>query len=549
MSPYNEQSEDLLSQDSFGGLNFSWDNRWYSEVTQFDDRWVVEIAIPFKTLRFETGIETWGVNFFRNDIKSNAYHSWTPMPVNFRLTDLGYTGAMDWDRPPKKTGTNISLIPYVRTSHYTDKEVSPAEGATEFEAGLDAKLAVTSSLNLDLTVNPDFSQVDVDIQQTNLTRFRLRIGLLNLQTRAEETRNGQNYTIATFNQSILKRSLIKGYVTNRQAFVKGTGFDYGDYGRNAGLEFNYLNLSGTWNVFGGIHLSDKPEFGLGSFRNLAIQHGGRNLSFFLDYFGIDNDYYADIGFIPRLDNYDAANDTIVHLGYEHLYSQVGYTWRPRGERAVVAHGFNLRNRQDWLIDWEFNERSSSVDYEVQFRNTSEIGFSFEDNDTRLLFATAFTDGEPLSPGKYLYRSVSMAYESDERKALAFEGEVYNWGGVYNGSLNRYSAGLTYREQPWGNFSLTVEQNFLRLPEPFGGAALTLINQRSEVNFSNRIFWTTFLQYNTQADNFNINSRLQWRFAPMSDLFIVYSDNYLSSPFLQVNRNRGIVLKLNYWLTL
>lgn len=605
VSPYNVQSEDLLSQDSFGGLNFSWDNRWYSEVTQFDDRWIVEMAIPFKTLRFETGIETWGVNFFRNDIKNNAYHSWTPMPVNFRLTDLGYTGAMDWDRPPEKTGTNISLIPYVRTSHYTDKEVSPAEGATEFEAGLDAKLAVTSSLNLDLTVNPDFSQVDVDIQQTNLTRFslrfperrpfflenndlftnygtpparpiftrrmgldenaqpvpilygarlsgnlgkRLRIGLLNLQTRAEETRNGQNYTIATFNQSILKRSLIKGYVTNRQAFVKEAGFDYGDYGRNAGLEFNYLNLSGTWNVFGGIHLSDKPEFGLGSFRNLAVQHSGRNLSFFVDYFGIDNDYYADIGFIPRLDNYDAANDTIVHLGYEHLYSQVGYTWRPRGEHAVVAHGFNLRNRQDWLIDWEFNERSSSVDYEVQFRNTSEIGFSFEDNDTRLLFATAFTDGEPLPPGKYLYRNVSMAYESDERKALAFEGEL-QLGDFYNGSLNRYSAGLTYREQPWGNFSLTVEQNFLRLPEPFGSADLTLINQRSEVNFSNRIFWTTFLQYNTQADNFNINSRLQWRFAPMSDLFIVYSDNYLSSPFLQVNRNRGIVLKLNYWLTL
>ena len=70
-----------------------------------------------------------------------------------------------------------------------------------------------------------------------------------------------------------------------------------------------------------------------------------------------------------------------------------------------------------------------------------------------------------------------------------------------------------------------------------------------VILSHKLFWTTFFQYNTQSDNFNINSRLQWRFAPMSDLFIVYTDNYLSTPFLQVNRNRGIVLKLNYWLTL
>ncbi|MDG1573442.1 DUF5916 domain-containing protein [Robiginitalea sp. M366] len=604
VSPYNVQSEDLLSQNSFGRLNFSWDNRWFSEVTRFDDRWIVEMAIPFKTLRFETGLQTWGINFFRNDLKANQYHSWTPMPVNFNLTDLGYTGALTWDAPPQKTGTNVSVIPYLRTSLYKDKEAADPGVDSELDAGVDAKLALTSSLNLDLTVNPDFSQVDVDVQQTNLTRFslnfperrpfflenndlftsfgtpparpiftrrmgldenrmpvpilfgarlsgnvgnRLRVGLLNLQTKAEEGRNGQNYTIATFNQSVLKRSLIKGYVTNRQAVVKGEGFDYNDYGRNAGLEFNYLNLSGTWNVFGGLHLSDKPDIGLGTFRNLAVQHSGRNLNFFVDYFGIDTEYYADIGFIPRLDNYDAANDTIVHLGYEHLYSRVGYTWRPEGDKAVISHGFALQNRQDWQVDWTFNERASALNYEVRFRNTSQLQLSLEDNDTRLLFATRFTDAEPLPPGKYTYRAASLGYNSDTRKSIAFEGGMQT-GGFYNGTLNSFVAGLTYRVQPWGNFSLALEQNYLRLPGPYGSADLTLINQRSEVNFSNKLFWTTFLQYNTQADNFNINSRLQWRFAPMSDLFLVYTDNYLSTPFLQVNRNRGVVLKLNYWFT-
>ncbi len=604
ISPFNVQSEDLLSQSSFGELNYSWDNRWFSEVTRLEDRWIVEMAIPFKTLRFEEGTDTWGVNFFRNDLKRNEFHSWTPMPVNFQLYDLGYTGSLKWDESPDKTGTNISVIPYVRSSYYKNKETDPAEDDLEGDAGLDAKIALTSSLNLDLTINPDFSQVDVDVQQTNLTRYSLnfperrpfflenndlftnygtpparpiftrrmgldenrqpvpiqygarlsgnlgenfRIGILNLQTRPETGNNGQNYTIATFNQQVLKRSLVKGYFTNRQAVVKDEGIDKDDYGRNAGVEFNYLNLSGTWNIFGGLHMSDKPEIGRGWFRNLAVRHNNRNFSFFVDYFGIEDEYYADIGFIPRLDNYDAENDTVVHLGYEHLFTNASYTWRPEGEHAVIAHGFEFRNVIDWLTDWTFNERSTNLQYQVQFRNTSRIQLNLQDFDTRLLFATRFTGGEPLPPDTYLYQRASLNYNSDTRRRFAFNGQVEG-GEFYNGDLYRYSAGITYRIQPWGNFNLTAEQNFLRLPDPQGNEDLTLINLRSEINFSTSLFWTTFLQYNTQQDNFNINSRLQWRYAPMSDVFLVFTDNYVASPFLQVNRNRAIVLKVNYWLT-
>ena len=605
VSPYNVQSEDLLSERTFGELNFSWDNRWYSEVQRFDDRWIVEMAIPFKTLRFEAGNKRWGVNFFRNDLKAFQYHSWTPVPVNFRATNLGFTGALNWDRELQKTGTNVSVIPYMRTSQFKDKETDPAESGTDFDAGMDAKLALSSSMNLDLTINPDFSQVDVDVQQTNLTRFdlnfperrpfflenndlftsfgvppaqpiftrrmgldrdgmpvpilygarlsgnlgeRFRLGLMNLQTKAEEGRDGQNYTIATFNQSFLERSVLKGYVTNRQAVVKDQGLSYDDYGRNAGMEFNYLNLPGTLNIFGGLHFSDTPQAGTGTYRLIAMDLPGRNFDFYFNYFGIDTDYYADIGFIPRMDNYDAANDTTVHLGYEHWFSRAAYIFRPPPGKKVVSHGPSARVVLDWLPGWIFNERRTNLQYEVNFSNTSELGVGVEENETRLIFATQFTDGEPLPPGAYTYQRAGFSYESDARKRLAVETEV-EIGSFYNGTLNRYAGGFTYRIQPWGNFSLNLEQNNLKLPEPYGSENLTLINQRSEVNFSNKLFWTTFLQYNTQADNFNINSRLQWRFAPMSDIFLVFTDNYLTTPFLQVNRNRGVVLKLNYWLTL
>ncbi|MEM6699144.1 MAG: hypothetical protein AAF599_12150, partial [Bacteroidota bacterium] len=69
--------------------------------------------------------------------------------------------------------------------------------------------------------------------------------------------------------------------------------------------------------------------------------------------------------------------------------------------------------------------------------------------------------------------------------------------------------------------------------------------RIDLTFTKSLFWTTFIQYNNQIDNLNINSRFQWRFRPVSDLFIVYTDNYFPDDF--VNKNRALVLKLTYWL--
>jgi hypothetical protein len=153
---------------------------------------------------------------------------------------------------------------------------------------------------------------------------------------------------------------------------------------------------------------------------------------------------------------------------------------------VVAHGPSARIVLDWQPGWIFNERSTNVQYQVNFSNTSELEASLEENETRLIFATSFTDGEPLPPGAYTYQRAGFTYQSDARKPVAFEGQV-QVGSFYNGTLNRYGAGLTYRVQPWGNFSLRVEQNNLRLPDPYGSTDLTLINQRTEINFSNKLF--------------------------------------------------------------
>ena len=94
------------------------------------------------------------------------------MPRQFPSASLAYTGVLVWDVPPPDPGANISLIPYLLGGINKDYQAGKPE-KWRGDAGLDAKIAVTSSLNLDLTVNPDFSQVDVDKQVTNLDRFEL----------------------------------------------------------------------------------------------------------------------------------------------------------------------------------------------------------------------------------------------------------------------------------------------------------------------------------------------------------------------------------------
>lgn len=171
VTPYNVQSEYQFSANT-GSMDLStaWDNKWISNVKRYPDRYVVEMGIPFKTLRFDAKIKTWGVNFIRSDQKNNKFYTWTNVPVQFPGFDIGYLGSLVFEGELPSVKGNASLIPYVTGSLQRDPENLISTKA-KINAGFDAKLSLTPSLNLDLTANPDFSQIEVDEQVTNLTRF------------------------------------------------------------------------------------------------------------------------------------------------------------------------------------------------------------------------------------------------------------------------------------------------------------------------------------------------------------------------------------------
>lgn len=609
VNPAGVQTESLLTGETGrrgsqgrSGINTAWDNKWFSNVKNYPDRYTIEIAIPFKTLRFKDKSKTWGINFVRSERSNTTYQTWSPVPVQFRSMDLGYTGALIWDKAPKKTNRNISIIPYVSGSYSQDFEEGELPQYTR-KIGADAKIAITSSLNLDLTVNPDFSQVEVDQQVTNLTRFNIRfperrlfflensdifsnfgippmrpffsrrigldedaqpipinygarlsgnlnkdfrIGIMNLQTGETDDFAAQNYTAIAFNQRVLKRSTIKGYVLSRQGTKEGETIT-GDYNRNVGLEFNYLSQDGKFKAFGGgglglrAGISDKNHF-----YNIGTGYDSRNISFYTNLAGAGTNYHVDMGFIPSLIHYDAERDTTLQVGYHHNYTNFSYTLYPEKNPKIISHTFETQLIADVAMDGRFIAASPSLAYRLRWANSSGLQLEYKNDNIALLYPFSFTGETPLPADTYHTNGFEATYSSDNRKVFAYEAAV-NYGGFYNGTRTGFSLTAKYRIQPWGNFDLTFARNDLQFPDPYGSTLLWLISPRIEINFSKSVFWTTFFQFNTQNDNFNINSRLQWRFQPMSDLFIVYTDNYAVE--MWGPKNRALVLKLNYWLNL
>lgn len=591
-------SEALMSPNN---ADTNWDNKWFSATMNYEEYWTVEFAIPFKTLRFKSENDIWGINFMRLDPGSFETHVWSPVPRQFDPFDLGYYGDLIWDELPDPQGKNIALIPYTsaRIDRNADAETPMDYGVT---VGADAKIALTTGLNLDLTGNPDFSQVDVDQQVTNLTRFsiffperrqfflengdifnnygqfgtspfysrrigldpagrtvpilagarltgnlnsKLRLGTFTMQTAGTDISDGQNYSALNFQQSIGARSTVSGMFLNRQAF--GTeGFSDIDYGRNAGGQINLSTKNGVWSGHGALIHSFKEGI---TERNNHIYGGltynGQNFRAFGFLQNIGRDYYADMGFNARVVNYDPINDEIIRIGFTQFSSMIDYYIYPESEK-VNFHWSGLENFVYVNEGGKLNEWYTRVRHFIFFKNSSQLRFRLNNNYVDLIFPFALTN-TPLPVGQYNMTEFNVQYVSDQRKLLNYEiFAVY--GQFYNGTKLTYTVDLNYRVQPWGRFILGLERNEISLPDPYGKLNLTLANARIDINFSTTLFWTTFLQFNTQNSNFNLNSRIQWRYAPMSDLFLVYNDNYLVEDYFGP-KTRNLVLKLNYWLGL
>lgn len=599
------QTDALIATGS-DDMDTNWDNTWWVETRSFPGYFTAEYAIPLRILRFKEGKNTWGINIVRNDLSNGIYSTWAVVPFQFDGIDLGWTGALHWQTPPKRAKGNYNLAPYIGAGiqkNYEDN--TPLD--KNLNAGLDAKIGIGTGLNLDVTVNPDFSQIEIDEQVVNLTRFNVqlpekrtfflenadvfgnfgippirpffsrriglnddgtpgtilgglrltgnlgpdtRVGALMMQTRPEKGSITQNYSALTLTRRIFGRSTVGGYMLNRESFDKAEHTP-GQYRRNAGLETLFISTDGKWNGWLTHHRSFQPEATTKNWwGNTGFTYSTRKFNILVDALHTGENYEADMGFETRIRNYDVLRDTTVRIGYNFVFVESKYRifFNNTSSRLnfieIGASNFQVLNP-----DGSLNESSNNFGAEWNFKNTSTIKLSLNPNYAHVPVSFKFdeetdlTACPPLPAGEYRFINGNASWSSDYRQRL-FVSVNAQTGGFYNGQIHTAGFEMVWRIKTLVNLRMAAAWNRLNFPEPYCDVDFFNLTPRIEVFFAKNVWWTTFIQYNNQADNFNINSRFQWRFRPMSDLFVVYTDNYgVDVPGV---KNRALVAKMSYW---
>jgi hypothetical protein len=622
ITPMGVQSEGIMinggaTDESF---NNTWDNKWYSKVQRLKDRWVAEIAIPFKSIRYSP--DSWNMTFLRNDVKRNQISSWIATPIQYIPASLSYAGKIIWQDALPEHSTNISVIPYVAGSVSRDKENDkPTE--SDISAGFDAKIGLTSSMNLDLTVNPDFSNVEVDRQVVNLTRFEFsfperrqfflensdlfaapgypdsrpffsrriglakdtsgniqripilygarisgkvgkdwRIGLMNMHTREQEELGlpDQNYTVAVVQRQIFSRSNIGFVFVNKQSLgldnydssklyhesviykPQGqTSYTFKRYNRVYGVDFNLFSKSNKWTGDFYYHRSadanvEDKNYSYGAYlgynkREFQVQAGMQ---------GLGKNFNAETGFVPGLN---------VYPGYYSGFAAAQYRFYPTKKRVAVM-GPGIEYSLAALPDGQITDQSVEIGWDWNFLNTSRLEIG-----ALATFQRLPEDFNPIDPKgdstllageQFRWYTIGIEYQSDSRKVFNFSLES-SYGGFYNGTLLNINGILNYRYQPYGSLAVQFDYNDIQLPQEYGSAQFILIGPRLDLTFTDKLFLTTFVQYNDRVDNVNLNARFQWRFKPASDFFVVYTENYVAGS--GTSKNSALVLKLTYWFNL
>jgi hypothetical protein len=561
-------------------MNLDWDAKWESKTKHYPDRWVTEMRIPFKSIRYPRNSKQWLVNFSRLDLKSNEKSAWAPVPRQFPTASLAYTGILDFEQPLPKPKPNISLIPYVFGSYNHDNENGKNYRR---DLGADAKIGISSALSLDLTYNPDFAQVEVDKQQMNVDRFELyypekrqfflenrdlfsgfgyptvtpffsrrigldapvlagarlsgkignnlRIGLMNMTTEKTGDFRSRNFSVATLQKKVFARSNIGLIFVNKEHLNQPDSIH--QYNRVAGIDYNLASSNNFWTGKVFYHRSFQPgNPGKQHAEGATLGYKTKKINVRLSQTSVGENYSAETGFVRR-------------TGFNFLGPEFSYTFIPN--KRIVSHGPLAKFDNYYDPGYSLLDHEWEMGYQMELSNRSI--FKAVMRDYYVLLSDDFdpTHVSMVSlPGgsDYRYRYGLISYTSDNRKLL--NGSVtLAKGGFYNGNMNYLEGLLTYRYQPYARLTMNLTYTDLMLPDPFTRKKFWLIAPAVDLTFTDKIFFSTFVQYNEQIDNLNLNMRFQWRYQPVSDLFIVYTDNYI--PGSWNSRNRALVVKLTYWL--
>lgn len=563
---------DIQSADDGRINNAAWDAAIDLRTRTHDEGWTLELAIPWSQLRFDEAREAqvWGLNLLRRIRRKNEDATWAPMDRQWQIYVSSRAGTLE-GLNGLRTGRNLSVKPFALASNPSGELQDGVDN--EYDAGVDLKYGITPGMTLDLTVNTDFSQVEVDQEQVNLTRFSLffaekreffleNAGVFQFGDQGTySTRTGASNRDFTLFHSrrigltaegtpipILGGGRVTGTagpvtlgILNMQTRREGTS-DPENFtvararaepaaGLNLGAIF--VNRSAT-----GGGLAANRSYGFDA--NLQAMNGYLLIQSYLagtegtaqDGSPVERDLAArlsvgwrdpfwEIFALYRMfdDGFDPGVGFVRRTGIQHGYGTVGV--RPR-----VTWG-GLQELNPYVENHYYTDRGGTLETRL---TTAGLDVDFQDGGTASLSVTdrferveeAFSvRGAVVNPGDYDFVENSFSYQTSGARKLSGRLNVGS-GGYFGGDRRSLGGNVAGRLSHQVLLSLSASHNRIDLP---GQEATTadVYGAKLDVFFSTTLLTSAFVQYNEASEEVVTNLRFRWIHAPLSDVYLVLTE--------------------------
>jgi TolB-like protein len=605
-SPLGARLEQQISEEGEGGyssfnssnsnINIDWDGVWNVATRRTDEGWFAEIAVPMVTMRFpKTDQQVWGVNFMRNIRRKNEQVYWAPIPKGYNLTRVSLAGTMTGLAGVDR-GMDLRVTPYVLAGGRQDRNASASFDGSGFnDVGLDVKYGIAAGLNLDVTVNTDFAQVEVDEQQVNLTRFPLffpekrdfflenagmfsvksqqafgrvadlfftrRVGLaggrpvpilggtrltgkvqrhnvavLNIQTQEIGARPGENFFVARYSRDIFARSKIGGIVVNKEA-VGAAHFNRTFAVDTSLTPHPFLSITGF------VAKTESPDVDrddmMGHMMVMWLSPGARIYS---EYTDIQDGFNAEVGFVPR-----------IGIRRSKLHGQ----WNPRPGRWCIRSMDPMMN-VEYTTDQQNRLLTRMIHHMIgfQFADGSNLTLITNKEFERLDLPFQITEDVAIPAGVYRFWSPSVSYRSDPSRRVSMNAR-YAPQGFFDGRRVVWGGGINWRATSRIAAQLSFRRSDVELSG--GGFVADLASATFDLALSPEITLRSLTQYNSTTSSVSTSMRFNWIYRPGSDIYIAY-DELRTDDFLLIDptlrhygrmpwiQNRQIAIKMTYLLS-
>jgi hypothetical protein len=582
-----------------GPPNTDWNTVWDVRTANFDGGWTIEMAIPFKSLRYQPGTEqAWGVNLRRVVRWKNEWSYLAQVPralTTFRgLLKISSAGTLEGLQVPSGSA-NLEVKPFVLAGASSDNTVTPAlRNDRTGRIGGDAKYGLTQNITADLTINTDFAQVEVDEQQVNLTRFNLFFPekrdffLEGLGTFAFAGRASAGLAAGTGDAPYLFFSRRIGLDQSRVIPLEAGGRVTGKAGK---VTFGALNVqtgddqaahiaSANFTVLRAkrdilrrssigamlTHRTATPgrvgsnqgmgiDTSMSFYQNVRFDaylagtrsegRDGDNLSYrgFFDYnadlYGVQFErLVVEPNFLPEI-------GFVRRTDMRRNFGMLRFSPRPHGVKHVrkistqasLNYLTNNHNRLD--------TREAIGRIEAEFTNSDLFSVSYTDNYERLVRPFAIATGVTLPVGAYNFNTTRIGYIGGQQRRVSGE-VVLEVGTFYNGDRTTISVN-TARLQVTPQVSLEPSISINRVDLVQGSFTAKVARTRATYTITPRMFVSGIAQYNSAGASLGSNLRFRWEYRPGSELFVVYTDDYNTEEQradVTALRNRAFVIKFN-----